>query len=361
MEKKLQILLLEDDPADAEFITTMLRRAGLDFDIGVASDKSEFIEAVTKKSFDVILADHTLPQFSSVEALQIIRQEKQDAIFILVTGTVSEEFAVSIIQQGADDYLLKNNLSRLPAAILQAMDKRKMQHEKMVAEDELKTSQEQLRQLFFHTQNIREEERARIAREIHDELGQQLTGLKMDVFWLNKQLTSQTEPVKEKIKGMIELIDSTVRSVRKISSDLRPGILDDLGLIAALDWQSNEFKKRTEIDCKFHSEIEEQVFEKNVATGIFRIFQETLTNVARHAHASEIRSTLERDNGNIILTITDNGNGFDEKEMAKKKTLGIIGMGERAMMMGGELKIKSIPGKGTTTVLKVPVRIEVNH
>jgi signal transduction histidine kinase len=357
-ENKMKILLLEDNPADAGLIKTLLERAGILSEFAVAADKSEFIEAITKNSFDVILADHRLPQFSSVEALKIIKDKNMDVIFILVTGTVSEEFAVSIIQQGADDYLLKNNLNRLPAAIIQSIERRKMQLAKKLAEEELKTSREQLRQLFFHTQNIREEERARIAREIHDELGQQLTGLKMDVFWLNKKLNPVDAEVKEKIAGMIGLIDSTVRSVRKISSDLRPGILDDLGLIAALDWQSSEFEKRTEIECKFHSETNEQNFEKDLATNIFRIFQETLTNVARHAQATKINSMLEQDNEMIVLTINDNGKGFDQKQIPKKNTLGIIGMGERAMMMGGELKINSTPGKGTTTILKVPLRIE---
>jgi len=361
MEEEFKILLLEDDIADAELIKRLLSRSGLRFTARVVSDRKEFTEALQEEEFHIVLSDHQLPQFSSVEALKIIKEKKLDVIFILVTGAVSEEFAVSIIQQGADDYLLKNNLQRLPAAILQAMEKRKIQHAKRIAEDELKGSREQLRQLFFYTQNIREEERARIAREIHDELGQQLTGLKMDVFWLGKQLQSPPAAIQDKMKGMIDLIDSTVRSVRRISSELRPGILDDLGLVAALDWQSNEFQKRTEIECRFQSETNEQHFEKNISTGIFRIFQETLTNVARHAEATKISSTLEQDNQTIILTINDNGKGFDEKQLSAKRTLGIVGMGERAAMMGGELKINSAPGKGTTTVLKVPFHLNNNQ
>jgi signal transduction histidine kinase len=358
MEDEYKILLLEDSNEDAELIKKMLQRAGIKFASKLAGDRKEFIDAIEHDTFHIILSDHQLPQFSSVEALKIVKQKGLDAIFILVTGAVSEEFAVSIIQQGADDYLLKNNLNRLPAAILQALEKRQIQNEKRVAEDELKSSQEQLRQLFFYSQNIREEERARIAREIHDELGQQLTGLKMDVFWLTRKIQSDDAAIQDKIKTMVDLIDTTVKSVRRISSELRPGILDDLGLVAALDWQSSEFQKRTEIECKFQSETTEQNFEKGIATGIFRIFQETLTNVARHAQATSIRSTLEKDNGTIILTINDNGKGFDVKQLKGKRTLGIVGMGERASMMGGELKINSMPGHGTTTILRVPVSMK---
>lgn len=360
MNDEYKILLLEDDIADAELIKKMLTRSGIKFTARLAADKKEFVSALEEESFQIVLSDHQLPQFSSVEALKVLKEKKLNVIFILVTGAVSEEFAVSIIQQGADDYLLKNNLNRLPAAILQAIEKRQIQNAKKMAEDELKASREQLRQLFFYSQNIREEERARIAREIHDELGQQLTGLKMDVFWLSKQMLTAPLPVQDKMKGMIDLIDQTVRSVRRISSELRPGILDDLGLTAALDWQSSEFQKRTEIECRFHAKTTEQNFEKNIATGIFRIFQETLTNVARHADATLINTTLEQDKQSIVLTINDNGKGFDVNKLSGKKTLGIVGMGERASMMGGDLKINSTPGKGTTTILRVPLHMENN-
>ncbi len=227
--------------------------------------------------------------------------------------------------------------------------------ERKLAEEQIKLSTEQLRQLSSHLQTVREEERTAIAREIHDELGQQLTGLKMDISWLNKRIAQENEPVREKIANMISLVDDTVKTIRRISTELRPGILDDLGLTDALDWQSTEFEKRTGIRCRFKSATSELSFNKNISTGIFRVYQETLTNVARHAEATEIKTTLESGNGNLTLRVCDNGKGFDEAEIKSKKTFGLVGMAERANMFGGKLAIESEKGRGTVIILKVPL------
>jgi PAS domain S-box-containing protein len=230
-------------------------------------------------------------------------------------------------------------------------------HERKMAEQEIRKSHEELRQLSSYLETIREEERTNIAREIHDELGQQLTGLKMDISWLNKKIPKENKIVQDKISGMLSLVDTTVKTVRRISTELRPGILDDLGLIDALQWQSHEFEKRTGILCSFSTTFTEPSFEKHLSTGIFRVFQETLTNVARHAHASEIMTVLEKRDDNIILQVHDNGDGFNETEIKGKKTLGLIGMKERAKMFGGNLSVQSAVGKGTKITLQVPMRL----
>jgi PAS domain S-box-containing protein len=221
--------------------------------------------------------------------------------------------------------------------------------------EELNESYKQLRQLSSHLQTIREEERAIISREIHDELGQQLTGLKMDTAWLKKKVDEQDKDAREKIEDMLSLIDSTVTTVRRISSELRPGVLDDLGLVAALEWQSSEFEKRTGITSTFRAPELELEFEKEIAIGIFRIYQETLTNIVRHAHATKLETTLERSGNNVILHIKDNGNGFDMAEAKSKKTLGLVGMKERALMFNGELLVESEKNRGTTITVKIPL------
>lgn len=232
--------------------------------------------------------------------------------------------------------------------------------ERKMAEEEIKQSQMELRRLSAHLQTVREEERAAISREIHDQLGQQLTGLKMDISWIAKKVTAENEDLQNRIKEMIGLIDETVVTVRRISSNLRPGILDDLGLIAALEWQSSEFEKRTSISCKLAYSDGEIYLERDMATAIFRVYQETLTNVMRHAHATEVNTRLEKTSHEIILSITDNGKGFDANDTKNKKTLGLIGMKERALMFNGEMNIESTPGKGTTVTLKIPITIAVN-
>ncbi|MCW5907162.1 MAG: PAS domain S-box protein [Chitinophagales bacterium] len=225
--------------------------------------------------------------------------------------------------------------------------------EQFKAENELKKTYEDVRRLNMHLQTIREEERAGIAREIHDELGQQLTGLKMDASWLAKKLQPADKQISERLNDMLSLIDTTVKTIRRISSDLRPGILDDLGLIAALEWQSSEFEKRSGIACKFKSHFTGNEPDKILATGIFRIYQETLTNVMRHSGATAVEAYIERLGDKIILTIKDNGHGFDEEKVREKKTLGLVGMKERAVMLGGELQISSKPDEGTIVKLIV--------
>ncbi len=214
---------------------------------------------------------------------------------------------------------------------------------------------EQLRNLSAHLQNIREDERVRIAREMHDELGQLLTCFKMDAVWLNKKMAGQDEELIKKISGMITLVDEAITFVRKLASELRPAILDEFGIVAALQWQSNEFVKRFNIETEFHSEIkEEPQVSPLVATGLFRMYQESLTNVARHAKAKHVTATLESNGNQLLLSIIDDGKGFSLGGNGHSKTLGLLGMQERAIMIGGSIEIISAPGKGTHVLIQVP-------
>jgi PAS domain S-box-containing protein len=224
------------------------------------------------------------------------------------------------------------------------------------AEIELENSYEAIRKLTAHIQNIREEERAHIAREIHDELGQQLTVLKMDISWLNKKVRSEDDVlVSQKIKELLEMLDGTVKTVRRISSELRPSILDDLGLEAAMEWQLAEFEKRSGIRTSFNDPQEDISLPDLVKTGLFRIFQESLTNVARHAEAGILNVNLRRIQANLVMSIEDDGKGFDKHKVARKRTLGILGMKERSTMIGGTYEITSSPGHGTTVIVSVPL------
>ncbi len=218
---------------------------------------------------------------------------------------------------------------------------------------EEKTSQ--LRQLTSSLQNIREEERTRIAREIHDELGQQLTGLKMDVLWIEKKLVEKDQSLQKRISGMITLIDDTIITVRRIASELRPSILDDLGLITALEWQTQEFEKRTMIKSVFKNNTNDFNPEHELSTTIFRVYQEALTNIMRHAQATLVETTIETMDNYISLIIKDNGCGFDVNEAKNKNSLGLIGMNERVLLFDGTLIIESQNLKGTTILLKIPL------
>lgn len=226
--------------------------------------------------------------------------------------------------------------------------------DRVFAENELIKRNKQILELTKNLEKIREEERTRIAREIHDELGQQLTALKMDAAWVQKKISSSQPESDLRLSDMMLLIDETIKSVRRISSELRPSILDDLGLIAALEWQSEDFSKRTAIHVTFRNKVSDFNPDPNTATQVFRIFQESLTNIARHAEATEISILLEQDESNMLLHITDNGKGFDTEEIGQRKTLGMLGMRERTLLFNGELTIKTAAGKGTKVTLKIP-------
>lgn len=227
--------------------------------------------------------------------------------------------------------------------------------ERKKAFEEIEKSREELRLLADNLQTIREEERAHIAREVHDELAQQLTALKIDVSWVRKKISPGEVLLQNKLDDMILLIDNTMNKVRVIGNSLRLGLLDDFGLVEALEFQSSDFEKQHSISSHFNSPVRELDIDKNMAVGIFRIYQETLTNIARHANATKVITHLKRHKEHLLLTIQDNGKGFDLEKIKHKKTLGLIGMKERAFMMSSKLTIKSKKGEGTTLALKVPL------
>ncbi len=231
--------------------------------------------------------------------------------------------------------------------------------ERLEAQEKIKETSEQLRQLAAHLQEVREEERASMAREIHDELGQQLTGLKMDVYWLKEGLAPADKGTRQQVDTILTLLDQTITTVRKISAALRPFILDDLGLVEALQAHGREFQNRFGIAVTFTTDLEEIPVSPKMGISLFRIFQESLTNVARHAEATKVACTMTRRDNNIILSIKDNGKGFDPTKTAGKKTLGLLGMKERILMMEGKFDINSRPGAGTEIIVTVPLQPDI--
>jgi PAS domain S-box-containing protein len=229
---------------------------------------------------------------------------------------------------------------------------------KIEAEDEIRNSREELRELSKHLQTIQEEERAFISREIHDELGQRLTGIKMDLSWIKNKLSDENVDIYDRIASLNELIDDTVISVRKISSELHPAILDDLGLRAAIEWQVSEFVKRTGIYCNLDIHENDFDFDKDQSKAIFRILQESLTNIMRHSQAKKVDIGLWSSEDEIQLNIADDGVGIKQLEKSAPKSFGILGMKERANSLGGTLTVLCEENKGTNINLSIPVEME---
>jgi len=223
------------------------------------------------------------------------------------------------------------------------------------AEEEIRDSREQLRNLYLHLQTVREEERTYIAREIHDEFGTILTALKIDLSWLQKQMLQENTDLAGKIEKDLDIINSAIKTVQRISSELRPGILDHLGLAAAIEWQVKEFCSRAGTDWDLTINLGDTIPNKDISTTMFRILQESLTNIARHAEATGVKVSLTEKDRVLVLEVADNGKGVTEDQLSDRNSFGLIGMRERAQHLGGNLSIQKADGKGTKVLVTIPL------
>lgn len=227
--------------------------------------------------------------------------------------------------------------------------------ERKRAEQQLTLSHDQLRKLTARLESVREEERILIAREIHDELGQALTGVKLDLCLLRDQLSVAAPGLLKRLESIATLVDGTIQSVQRIATELRPVVLDQLGLIPAIEWQAHEFQVRTGIQCTLDVYLRTVTLSHAGSTAMFRIFQEILTNVARHARASVVHITLQEQAGSLVLEVRDNGRGVTDAELADPHSLGLVGMRERALLLGGETIFTGNPGTGTAVRVRIPL------
>jgi signal transduction histidine kinase len=345
---KAKILLVDDEPKSLYALEQLL--APLGDELLTAQSGEEALKLALKHDFAVILLDVRMPGIDGFETAQMIRGRERSRLTPVIFLTAAADEMTSMFrgyEVGAVDYLMKPvvpEILRSKVAVFVEMHRQR---------ERLRESEEKLRRLAAHLVTIREEERAHIAREIHDELGQVLTGLKMEVTWLAKRLKEQ--PLLEKTDSICSLIDSTVQTVRKIATGLRPEVLDDMGLVAAVGWQAKEFQKRTGIRCRAKLPPETVRPQIDVATTVFRIFQEILTNVARHSRATRVDIDLDISDERVALVVVDNGVGIPDAELNGRKSLGLLGMQERALLFGGEVNLTGTPGHGTRVAVTIPI------
>ena len=226
---------------------------------------------------------------------------------------------------------------------------------------QFKTSRDQLRALAARLQAAREEERTRISREVHDVIGQYMTALKMSVSMLGRRLEKEQSPTFSRIQDINNLLDEAIKSVRKVATELRPSILDDIGLVAALEWYLNDFATRTGISCNFNCAESHIPMDGDRATALYRLVQEALTNVARHSQATHVTVALYEEEGSLFAKVKDNGRGITTDELGGRKSLGLVGMLERVQVFDGELKISGAPDQGTTVTVKVPLNTQAEN
>ena len=268
----------------------------------------------------------------------------------LVTAALSVSTAVALVPLMPKALALPSP-ARLAAANQELEQEARAREQ---AEDEQRHSFQQVRALAARMQTAREEERARVAREIHDELGQALTAIKIDLTALLPTVTADPGPNLQRGQTVFQLLDEAIHSVRRIATDLRPGVLDDLGLAAAIEWAVEEFQNRTGIESSVSLPEGDLTLDAQSATALFRILQEALTNVARHASATRVTVRLAQEHGDLSLEVRDNGGGFREEQLAGGRSLGVLGMRERAILLGGEFSIGGTPESGTTVRVRIP-------
>jgi len=363
-ESQANVLIVDDDRKALLAMQELLQSA--EYQIVLANSGDEALRCVLREEFAVILLDARMPEIDGFAAAKLIRERPRSrhTPIIFLTGAYQDPSSMFRgYEAGAVDYIVKPlapevlkskiavfvELYNKNAALMREVAERKR------AEEHLRTSQENLRALAAHLQSVREEERTRIAREIHDHLGQALTAIKMDLTWIGNRLSASQKALMTKVKGTFRLIDEAVQSVRKLATELRPEVLDELGLSAAIKWQTKEFQKRAGIRCSVTLESDSFEVDRERSTATFRIFQELLTNIARHANATKVNVQVRADGGILELVVEDDGEGIAEAEVDNPKSLGLLGIRERVLPFGGKVSILGTRKQGTKVTISLPL------
>ncbi|BAU54335.1 hybrid sensor histidine kinase/response regulator [Mucilaginibacter gotjawali] len=357
MEKKqFNILVIEDNEGDFLLVEEFLYEKFEEVNLNHAKNSRQAIDVLSAKSvpFDVILLDLSLPDRTGISLIYQVISVCADVPVIVLTGYDDFDFGIKSLSLGVSDYLLKDELTSLTLykSIVYSSERKKIT-------SALEASEKRARNYAKQLNDALEDERLRIAREIHDDLGQQFSGLKMSLSAL-KRLNGSKSEMEEIIDSMIGDVNTSIHSLRQIANELRPVILDKLGLFAAIEWLVSGFEKKNAIEC--HIQITDLMItlDKVQEINVFRICQEAFTNISKHSGASEVEVLIEKRYGELVLRIADNGKGIDETNVQKSLSMGLINMQERANFIGATLNIDSTPGTGSNIILTIPLNDNKN-
>ncbi len=335
--RHLRVLHLEDSELDHELAMAHLGRDGQRVKALRIDTRAQF-EAELHGEWDVIVSDYNLPGFSGLAALEMLNASGRLVPFILVSGEIGEDVAVQAMRNGASDYLLKSHLARLQPAVQNAITAARERRQRLAATAEVQASRERLRELAQHLQISVEAERTAIAREIHDDVGGALSALKFDLAWIERH--SGDAAIQERARSALETVGLALESSQRIMHNLRPAILEQ-GLVAALQWMSSRFERRTGTTCIFRTSHDSMQLPVGVPLVAYRMAQEALTNVSKHAQASRVSVDLSLAGGVLSLEVSDNGRGLTDDDLAKHKSFGIRGLHERAGTVGGWIELSA--------------------
>jgi signal transduction histidine kinase len=371
MDRSLRILMLEDNETDAQLVLRELRKGGVNFEASRAATREEYTAALERQPPELILADYGLPAFDGLSALAIAQRVCPEVPFVFVSGVLGEERAIETLKRGATDYVLKDRLARLVPAVQRALEEaeertRRREAEARVqqrtaeleaANAQLSAHRAQLRALSRRLVEQQEAQSRAVSRNLHDETGQGMAALKIGLGLLQRE-AGCTEAMRARIDELRQTADEVQEGLHRLAVNLRPSSLDRYGLVPALKQFIGAFRERNALDVEFlASGLDEERLDGDVETALYRIVQEGLTNVARHAHATRVGVIANREGKDLRLILEDDGCGFDPDEALGRGRLGLLGMRERAEMLGGTLTIESWPERGTTVFVQVPVRV----
>jgi len=348
--RRLRLLHVEDSDLDHQLMLAQLQRGGLQVECQRLDSREAFAQALDQP-WDAIISDFNLPGFSGLVVLEMLKASGRLIPFILVSGEIGEDTAVEAMRNGASDYLLKNNLARLAPALVHAIEAAEAQRARKRADEELVRSKERLHELAGHLQTSVERERAAIAREIHDDVGGSLTALKFDLAWIARH--AESDAILQRANAALETVTSAIEASQRVMHNLRPAILEQ-GLVAAVQWMAGRFDRRTGISTLVRTSHEQVQLPPGVPLVAYRMAQEALTNISKHAEATRVDIELSVAGGVLTVEVKDNGRGIAPGDLAKARSFGIRGLHERAATVGGWVDLSSTPA-GTSLILSVPL------
>lgn len=350
--RPIQVLHLEDSKVDHELVKFALRRNGLDFDLLRVETLEDFSQALDTRHFDAVLADYHLPGFTALDAWDLLGKARQQPPFIILSGAIGEAPAVDAIRRGMADYVLKDSMHRLEHVLLRAIEMHETKLARQKADAELAASERRLAELTEHLQVSIEQERAAIAREVHDDIGGSLAAVKLDLAWISRQPLD--EATRGHLNAALEMLQQALGASQRIMKDLRPAVLDQ-GLVAAIEWLLASFEKRTGISTRLRCAIHGADLPADLLQVAYRTAQEALTNVSKHAvGATAVSVDLATGSGVLTLEVSDNGQGLQPGALDKADSFGVRGLRERARIVNGWLDVTS-GGEGTSVILSLPL------
>lgn len=349
--KPVRVLHLEDSAIDHELARLALRHAPARHELTRVDTLEALLASLRAETWDVVLADYRLRGFTAIDAWHQARALVAHPPFVLLSGAIGEAAAVDAMRLGFTDYLLKDDIARLPRVIARAIEIAQARRAREQAAAELAASEQRLADLAEHLQATIEEERAAIAREIHDDVGGALTAARFDLAWITRHASDAA--LAEHARGANDMLQHALGASQRIMMNLRPPVLDQ-GLVAAVQWLARTFEQRTATPTHVFAGQEDTRLATALQLVAYRTVQEALTNIQKYARASHVRVELSTHDDHLLLEITDDGVGMPASALSKTRSFGLRGLRERARRAGGWLDVSSREGHGTSIILTLP-------